>query len=401
MMLPFEGKTILVGVTGGIAAYKMPGLVSMLKKSGADVHVILTKNACEFITPIPFESLTGHKCLVDTFDRNFTMEVKHISLGKKADAVIIAPATANIIGKMAGGIADDMLSTTVLSCRCPILVAPSMNTRMIENPIVVRNMETLKEFGFEIIEPASGHLACGDDGKGKLPEMNVLFEHLERALTKKDLDGKKVLVTAGPTREALDPVRFLSNHSSGKMGYCIAHAAAMRGAEVTLVSGPTSLDTPLFVKRISIQSAEEMYRAVMENAENADIIIKAAAVADFTPTEVKTEKIKKKDEALSLPLSRTKDILKALGEKKKENQFLCGFSMETENLIENSRKKLFTKKLDMIAANSLKTEGAGFGGDTNVITLITKEKETTLDKMTKNQAAHRLLDEILIEMKNA
>ena len=392
----FTGKTILIGVTGGIAAYKIPNLVSMLVKQHADVHVILTKNATEFIPPIPFESLTKNKCLVDTFDRNFTMDVEHVSLGKKADAVLIAPATANIIGKIAHGIADDMLSTTVLACRCPMLISPTMNTRMYENPVVQDNMETLRKYGWTVIGAESGHLACGDDGAGKMPEPAVLFEYLERAIAyEKDLQGKKVLVTAGPTQEALDPVRFLTNHSSGKMGYAIANAAMLRGASVTLVSGPTALEAPRFVETVPVVSAADMYEAVTSRAAQQDIIIKAAAVADYTPATYADNKIKKKDGDMAIPLVRTKDIIGALGQNKREGQFLCGFSMETENLIENSRAKLVKKNLDMVAANNVKVEGAGFQGDTNVLTLITNDGVEELPLMSKDQAAHELLDAIL------
>ncbi len=392
----FTGKTILIGVTGGIAAYKIPNLVSMLVKQHADVHVILTKNATQFIPPIPFESLTKNKCLVDTFDRNFTMDVEHVSLGKKADAVLIAPATANIIGKIAHGIADDMLSTTVLACRCPMLISPTMNTRMYENPVVQDNMETLRKYGWTVIGAESGHLACGDDGAGKMPEPAVLFEYLERAIAyEKDLQGKKVLVTAGPTQEALDPVRFLTNHSSGKMGYAIAKAAMLRGASVTLVSGPTALEAPRFVETVPVVSAADMYEAVTSRAAQQDIIIKAAAVADYTPATYADNKIKKKDGDMAIPLVRTKDIIGALGQNKREGQFLCGFSMETENLIENSRAKLVKKNLDMVAANNVKVEGAGFQGDTNVLTLITNDGVEELPLMSKDQAAHELLDAIL------
>ena len=392
----FTGKTILIGVTGGIAAYKIPNLVSMLVKQHADVHVILTKNATEFIPPIPFESLTKNKCLVDTFDRNFTMDVEHVSLGKKADAVLIAPATANIIGKIAHGIADDMLSTTVLACRCPMLISPTMNTRMYENPVVQDNMETLRKYGWTVIGAESGHLACGDDGAGKMPEPAVLFEYLERAIAyEKDLQGKKVLVTAGPTQEALDPVRFLTNHSSGKMGYAIAKAAMLRGASVTLVSGPTALEAPRFVETVPVVSAADMYEAVTSRAAQQDIIIKAAAVADYTPATYADNKIKKKDGDMAIPLVRTKDIIGALGQNKREGQFLCGFSMETENLIENSRAKLVKKNLDMVAANNVKVEGAGFQGDTNIITIITKNSSKELPIMSKEEAADIILDEIM------
>lgn len=392
----FTGKTILIGVTGGIAAYKIPNLVSMLVKQHADVHVILTKNATEFIPPIPFESLTKHKCLVDTFDRNFTMEVEHVSLGKRADAVLIAPATANIIGKLAHGIADDMLSTTVLACRCPMLISPAMNTRMYENPIVQDNLKTLQRYGYTVIGAESGHLACGDTGAGKMPDPAVLYQYLERAIAcEKDLQGKKVLVTAGPTQEALDPVRYITNRSSGKMGYAIAKAAMLRGAEVTLVSGPTALDPVPFVEMVPARSAADMYDAVMARREEADIIIKAAAVADYAPASVSSEKIKKKDGDLSIPVVRTRDILAELGAHRRAGQFLCGFSMETENMLENSRAKLARKHIDMIAANNVKVQGAGFAGDTNVLTLITASGETELPIMSKEAAAHQVLNAIL------
>lgn len=394
-----QGKTILIGVTGGIAAYKIPNLVSMLVKLHADVHVILTKNATEFIPPIPFESLTKHKCLIDTFDRNFTMEVEHVSLGKKADCVLIAPATANIIGKLAHGIADDMLSTTVLACRCPMLISPTMNTAMYENPIVQDNMKTLEKYGYTVIGAANGFLACGDAGAGKMPEPAELLQYILRAVAcEKDLAGKKVLVTAGPTQEAIDPVRFVTNHSSGKMGYAIAKAAMLRGADVTLVSGPVALDPVPFVEMVNVVSAENMYNAVMAH-QDADIIIKAAAVADYTPETVADNKIKKKDGDMAIPMKRTKDILGTLGQNKREGQFLCGFSMETENMLENSRKKLDKKNLDMVAANNVKVAGAGFQGDTNVLTLITRGAEVELPLMSKDQAAHQLLDAILKEIR--
>ena len=391
----FTGKTILIGVTGGIAAYKIPNLVSMLVKQHADVHVILTKNATEFIPPIPFESLTKNKCLVDTFDRNFTMDVEHVSLGKKADAVLIAPATANIIGKIAHGIADDMLSTTVLACRCPMIISPAMNTRMYENPVVQDNLEILTKYGWTVIGAETGHLACGDDGAGKMPEPKALFEYLEQAIAcPKDLAGRKVLVTAGPTQEAIDPVRYITNHSSGKMGYAIAKAAMLRGADVTLISGPTALEAPRFVDFVPVVSAADMYEAVTSRAADADIVIKAAAVADYTPMAVADHKIKKKDGDMAIPLKRTQDILGTLGKNKHAGQFLCGFSMETENLIENSRAKLEKKNLDLVAANNVKVEGAGFQGDTNVLTLISRDEVKELPLMSKEQAAHELLDEI-------
>ena len=392
-----KNKTIVLGVTGSIAAYKMANVASMLMKLHADVHVIMTKNATNFINPITFETLTGHKCLIDTFDRNFQFEVGHVSLGKKADAFLVAPASANIIGKMACGIADDMLSTTLLATRCPIIVSPAMNTAMLENPIVQDNIAKLKSYGMTIIEPASGMLACRDVGAGKLPSEDVLVEYiLKEVACEHDLEGKNVLVTAGPTREAIDPVRFITNHSTGKMGYAIARMAMLRGANVTLVTGPVSLTPPMFCDVVNINSAEDMYNAVTELSDTQDVIIKSAAVADYTPATTATEKIKKENSEndSSLSLVRTKDILKALGEKKKPGQIICGFSMETENMLENSRKKLASKKSDIIAANNLRTEGAGFGTDTNVLTLITKDSETELEMMSKEEAAMKLLDKI-------
>lgn len=392
-----KNKTIVLGVTGSIAAYKMANVASMLMKLHADVHVIMTKNATNFINPITFETLTGHKCLVDTFDRNFQFEVGHVSLGKKADAFLVAPASANIIGKMACGIADDMLSTTLLAARCPIIVSPAMNTAMLENPIVQDNIAKLKSYGMTIIEPASGMLACRDVGAGKLPSEDILVEFiLKEVACEHDLEGKNVLVTAGPTREAIDPVRFITNHSTGKMGYAIARMAMLRGANVTLVTGPVSLTPPMFCDVVNINSAEDMYNAVTELSDTQDVIIKSAAVADYTPATTATEKIKKENSEndSSLSLVRTKDILKALGEKKKPGQIICGFSMETENMLENSRKKLASKNSDIIAANNLRTEGAGFGTDTNVLTLITKDSETELEMMSKEEAAMKLLDKI-------
>ncbi|MGI5893321.1 MAG: bifunctional phosphopantothenoylcysteine decarboxylase/phosphopantothenate--cysteine ligase CoaBC [Candidatus Merdivicinus sp.] len=391
-----RGKTVLLGVSGGIAAYKIANLASMLKKAHADVYVLMTENATNFITPITFESLTGNKCVVDTFDRNFQFNIQHVSLAKKADIVLVAPATANVIAKMAHGLADDMLTTTVLACQCPKIVAPAMNTRMYENPITQDNMKILEKYGFTVIKPAIGHLACGDTGAGKMPEAEELFDYiLQEIQFRKDLLGKKVLVTAGPTREALDPVRYLTNRSSGKMGYAVAKAAARRGAEVTLVTGPTDLPDLRFAKTVHITSAAEMFAEVSSRAVDQDIIIKAAAVADYTPAEVSGEKIKKKEGDLSIPLKRTVDILAWLGEHRREGQFLCGFSMETEHVLENSRAKLARKKVDMIAANSLRTAGAGFAGDTNVLTLITADSEQELPLMSKDDAAHRLLDAIL------
>ena len=391
-----KGKHILLGVTGGIAAYKIANLTSMLVKAGCDVKVIMTQNATNFIHPTVFETLTSHKCMIDTFDRNFQFNVEHISLAKWADVFLVAPATANVIGKMAHGIADDMLTTTILAARCPKLVAPAMNTNMYENPIVQENLALLKHYGFEIIEPACGHLACGDTGAGKLPSEQELFDSIERRIGyEKDLLGKRILVTAGPTQEAIDPVRFISNHSSGKMGYAIAKAAMLRGADVTLVTGPTSIDPPRFVDVIPVISAQDMFEAVTLRSNDQDIIIKAAAVADYTPALVSDEKMKKSDSNLSIELNRTQDILAYLGEHRREHQFLCGFSMETQNMLENSRKKLEKKKIDMIAANCLKEAGAGFQGDTNVLTLITQEEEMELPLMSKADAAHQLLDAIL------
>lgn len=394
-----KGKTIVLGVTGSVAAYKMANVASMLVKRGCEVHVIMTKNATNFINPIAFESLTNTKCLVDTFDRNFQFHVAHISLTDKADAMLIAPASANIIGKIAGGIADDMLSTTVMACNKPVLIAPAMNTKMYTNPILQDNLEKLRSFGYEIIEPATGHLACGTTGAGKMPSEEVLIAHLERQIAKeKDLTGKKVLVTAGPTIESIDPVRYISNHSSGKMGYAIAKAAMLRGADVTLVSGKTSIESPMFVDVVDITSAGDMYREVMNRSHEQDIIIKAAAVADYTPADVSDEKVKKKDGDLSIPLIRTKDILKSLGENRRDGQFLCGFSMETQNMLENSRAKLQKKKIDLIVANNLKEEGAGFHTDTNVVTFITQEEEKQLPIMSKDEVADALLDFIRCEM---
>jgi phosphopantothenoylcysteine decarboxylase/phosphopantothenate--cysteine ligase len=391
-----DKKTVLLGVTGGIAAYKMANVASSLVKMGFNVHVIMTENATNFITPTTFETLTSNKCITDTFDRNFQFEVEHISLAKKADVVLIAPATANVIGKMANGIADDMLTTTLLACKCPKIVAPAMNTNMYENPIVRDNIAKLMMYGFKIIPADSGRLACGDTGKGKLPDESVLIEYIMRELCpKKDLMGKNILVTAGPTREALDPVRYITNHSTGKMGYAIARAAAFRGANVTLVSGPVNIDKPLFVNTVNVTSARDMFNAVKDNYESQHIIIKAAAVADYTPSTVADNKIKKSDSDMSISLDRTDDILKFLGENKKDNQFICGFSMETENLIENSRGKLERKNADMIVANSLRTEGAGFGTDTNVVTLITKDSVKECELMSKNEVADMILDAII------
>ncbi|WP_349666647.1 bifunctional phosphopantothenoylcysteine decarboxylase/phosphopantothenate--cysteine ligase CoaBC [Lacrimispora sp.] len=390
-----KGKNIILGVTGSIAAYKTAGLASMLVKQGCNVHVIMTENATNFINPITFESLTGNKCLVDTFDRNFQFQVEHVSIAKLADVVMIAPASANVIAKLAHGMADDMLSTTVLACKCKKIIAPAMNTNMYENPIVQDNIRICQSYGMEVITPAVGYLACGDVGAGKMPEPETLFEYIEKVVAyEKDLEGKRILVTAGPTREALDPVRYITNFSTGKMGYAIAKAAALRGASVTLVTGKTEIKKPSFVKVIEVESAADMFEAVTKEARDQDAVIKAAAVADYRPKEVNTEKTKKKDGDLTLSLERTEDILKWLGEHKTKGQFLCGFSMETENMLENSREKLNRKKIDMIVANNLKVEGAGFGTDTNVVTIITKDREIALEKMTKEEVAHRLLSEI-------
>lgn len=391
-----KGKTIVLGVTGSIAAYKIANLASMLVKEHADVHVIMTENAKNFINPITFETLTHNKCISDTFDRNFEFDVKHISLAQKADLFMIAPASANIIGKIASGIADDMLSTTIMAAKCPILISPAMNTAMYENYFVQKNMRSLMDAGYKLIEPASGYLACGDTGKGKMPEPELLKEHILMELShEKDLVGKKVLVTAGPTQEAIDPVRFISNHSSGKMGYEVARQAARRGAEVTLVSGRTNLDCPLGVNRIDVLSAADMKDAVVSNAEETDIFVMAAAVADYRPAVVSDSKIKKKDGAMAIELTRTEDIIAGICENKRENQFVCGFSMETDNLIENSKSKLERKKLDMIVANNLKVEGAGFRGDTNVAVIIRPDSITELDIMSKSELADVILDEII------
>ena len=390
-----KGKTVVLGVTGSIAAYKIASLASMLVKKQANVYVIMTQNAMNFINPITFETLTGHKCLVDTFDRNFEFQVEHVSLAKQADVVMIAPASANVIGKLAHGIADDMLTTTLLACRCPKFLSPAMNTAMYENPIVQDNLKILKKYGYEVITPASGYLACGDTGSGKMPEPETLYQYIEKELAgPKDLTGKKVLVTAGPTQENIDPVRYITNHSSGKMGYAVAKAAMLRGAEVTLVSGQTALTPPMFVDYVQITTAEEMYQAVTSRSDEQDIIIKAAAVADYRPKTVYDNKVKKQDGQMSIELERTRDILAYLGEHKRENQFLCGFSMETENMIGNSRAKLQKKNLDMVAANNVKVEGAGFQGDTNVMTLITQDQEIALPLMSKEEVADKILDTI-------
>lgn len=394
-----KGKTVVLGVTGSIAAYKSASLASLLVKNHADVHVIMTEHATNIINPLTFETLTGHKCLIDTFDRNFEYKVEHISIAKKADIFVIAPATANVISKVAHGLADDMLSTTFLACNCPKLISPAMNTQMLENPITQDNLKICEKYGMKIIDSASGFLACGDTGKGKMPEPETIFEHILYEIKyKKDLVGKKILVTAGATREAIDPVRYITNHSTGKMGFAIATVASMRGASVTLISGQTNLKTPLFVNRIDVVSAEDMFNAVKENFSGADIVIKSAAVADFRPAHYVDEKIKKmntsENETPSIELERTKDILKYLGENKK-NQFLCGFSMETQNMIENSQKKLEKKNLDMIVANNLKVAGAGFGTDTNIVTIITKNNSKELPIMSKEEVAFELLNEII------
>lgn len=391
-----KGKTILLGVTGSIAAYKIAYLASALVKAGAKVHVLMTQNATNFINPITFETLTGNKCLIDTFDRNFQFSVEHVSLAKEADVFMVAPASANVIGKLAHGIADDMLTTTFMACTCPKIISPAMNTRMYENPITQDNLKILEHYGMEMIRPASGYLACGDTGAGKMPEPETLFEYILRTVGyPKDMAGKKVLITAGPTREAIDPVRYITNHSTGKMGYAIAKAAAYRGAEVTLVTGPVAIKPPMFVKVVPIESAEDMFQAVTGAAPEQDIIIKAAAVADYRPAVVGQDKIKKTDGDMSIALERTKDILGWLGQHRTPGQFLCGFSMETRDMLENSRAKLARKNLDMIVANNLKVEGAGFGTDTNVVTIITKDSEKELPKMSKEQVADELLTQIL------
>ncbi len=391
-----KGKCVVLGITGGIAAYKAAYLASALVKQHCDVQVIMTANATQFIAPLTFEQLTGNKCLTDTFDRNFVHQVEHIAVADRADLVMIAPATANVIAKLAHGIADDMLTTTVLACRCPKLVAPAMNTNMYENQITQDNLDTMRRYGWQVISPASGRLACGAVGAGKLPEPDLLMEHILHAIAlPHDLEGKHVLVTAGPTQEALDPVRYLTNHSSGKMGYAIARQAALRGAKVTLISGPTALPKPEFVDRIDITSAGDMFREVTHLAPSADYIFKAAAVADYTPADYSDNKIKKKDGDMSIPLQRTQDVLKYLGEHKRPGQVICGFSMETENMLENSRAKLAKKAIHMIAANNLKVEGAGFGVDTNVMTIITPTDCVELPLMSKDQVAGALLDKAL------
>lgn len=390
-----EGKCVVLGITGSIAAYKIASLASALKKLGADVEVIMTRNATNFINPITFETLTGHKCLVDTFDRNFEFNVEHVSIAKKADVFMVAPASANVIGKIANGICDDMLTTTFMACRCPKIISPAMNTAMYENAILQDNLAKLENYGMNVIKPASGYLACGDVGAGKMPEPEVLLDYILQEIEyEKDMVGKKVLVTAGPTREAIDPVRFISNHSTGKMGYAIARVASRRGAEVTLISGPTNLDKPLGVRVIDVTSAGEMYDAVVANYKDADIIIKSAAVADYTLTTVANQKMKKSDDDMSIELTRTEDILAWLGQHKLDNQKLCGFAMETENLLENATAKLAKKNADMIVANSIATEGAGFGVDTNVATLITSDGAESLDMMSKEELAAVILNRL-------
>lgn len=394
MML--QGKTILLGVTGSIAAYKAAALASMLKKLHADVHVLMTKNAVNFINPITFETLTGNKCLIDTFDRNFEFSVEHVSLSKKADLALIAPASANVIGKMANGIADDMLTTTLLACTCKILVSPAMNTRMYENSIVQDNLEKLRRYGMTVIDPANGYLACGDIGPGKMPEPEVLLNYiLKEVALPKDMQGLNVLVTAGPTQEAIDPVRYITNHSTGKMGYALARCCMLRGANVTLVTGKTALEPPPFVNVVQVVSAAEMFDAVVSRSAQQNIIIKAAAVADYHPAVTADEKIKKSDGNMSISLVRTQDILAYLGEHKREGQFLCGFAMETQNLLENATDKLRRKHADMIVANSLRTAGAGFGTDTNVTTVLTEDGKTELGLLSKEETANRILNEIL------
>ena len=391
-----KGKTVVLGVTGSIAAYKIADLASKLSKLHCNVHVIMTQNATNFINPITFETLTNHKCLVDTFDRNFQYNVEHVALAKQADVVMIAPATANVIAKMAHGLADDMLTTTVLACTCKKIVAPAMNTQMLYNPITQDNLEMLKHYGFEIVAPAKGMLACKDIGEGKLPDTDVLLNYILKEIAfEKDMQGLNVLVTAGATQEAMDPVRYITNHSTGKMGYAVARNAMLRGANVTLVTGETSIPKPPFMNVVHIKSAADMYEEVTTRAGEQDIIIKAAAVADYTPASVSEDKIKKSDGDMSISLERTRDILKYLGEHKKPNQFLCGFSMETKDLLENSRRKLVSKNLDMIVANNVKVQGAGFGVDTNVITMITPGKEIALEMMSKDEAAEQILDEVL------
>lgn len=390
------GKTVLLGVTGSIAAYKTANLARMLMKLHCDVHVLMTKNAANFINPITFETLTKHKCLIDTFDRNFEYSVEHVALAKAADAIMIAPASANVIGKIANGIADDMLTTTVMACPCKKIISPAMNHNMFHNPIVEDNIDKLKKYGYEIVEPANGMLANGDMGDGRMPEESVLLEYVLKEIAfEKDMAGKKVLVTAGATMEAIDPVRYITNHSSGRMGFALARNAVRRGAQVTLVMGRCKEEPPMFVDVVKVKSAKEMYDAVTEAAPETDIIIKAAAVADYRPRSVSAEKIKKADTDMTIELERTEDILKYLGEHKRDGQYICGFSMETENMLENSRAKLAKKNADMIVANNLKQDGAGFGGDTNIVTLIKADNTIQLEKMTKDQVAEKIFDKII------
>lgn len=391
-----NNKTVLLGISGGIAAYKSAYLASRLVKEGAEVHVIMTMHACNFINPITFETLTGNKCITDTFDRNFQHNVEHVALAKKVDVFMVAPATANVIAKLAHGLADDMLTTTFLACRCPKIVAPAMNTNMYENPITQDNLTILERYGIQVVKPASGYLACGDTGAGKMPEPEVLFRYIEREIAReKDMIGKKVLITAGATRESMDPVRFITNHSTGKMGFALARECMLRGAEVTLVKAQTTAEPPMFVNVVEVSSAADMFEAVTGRADEQDIIIKAAAVSDYTPAEVSDQKVKKKDGDLSIAMKRTKDILMHLGEHKREGQFLCGFSMETENMLENSKAKLQKKKADMIVANNLKDAGAGFGTDTNLVTIITRNDVKELTLMGKDQVAKAIIDEIM------
>lgn len=394
--LMLKGKTVVLAVSGSIAAYKIASLASALGKLHADVQVLMTQNATNFINPITFETLTGNKCLVDTFDRNFQYSVEHVALAKRADVVLVAPASANVIGKIANGIADDMLTTTVMACKCKKIISPAMNTQMFENPIVQDNLKKLEHYGYEVIQPAVGLLACKDVGAGKMPEPETLLEYILREVAyEKDLKGKKILVTAGPTQEPIDPVRYLTNHSSGKMGYAIAKVCSMRGADVTLVSGKTAIKPPLFVDVVPVTTARDMYEAVTSRFDQQDIVIKAAAVADYRPKTISDQKVKKADGELSIEMERTDDILKYLGEHKREDQFLCGFSMETEHMLENSRKKLEKKNLDMIVANNVKVEGAGFAGDTNIVTLITKDDETQLPLLSKEETAVEIMNKIL------
>lgn len=391
-----KGKTVVLAVSGSIAAYKIASLASALGKLHADVQVLMTQNATNFINSITFETLTGNKCLVDTFDRNFQYSVEHVALAKRADVVLVAPASANVIGKIANGIADDMLTTTVMACKCKKIISPAMNTQMFENPIVQDNLKKLEHYGYEVIQPAVGLLACKDVGAGKMPEPETLLEYILREVAyEKDLKGKKILVTAGPTQEPIDPVRYLTNHSSGKMGYAIAKVCSMRGADVTLVSGKTAIKSPLFVDVVPVTTARDMYEAVTSRFDQQDIVIKAAAVADYRPKTISDQKVKKADGELSIEMERTDDILKYLGEHKREDQFLCGFSMETEHMLENSRKKLEKKNLDMIVANNVKVEGAGFAGDTNIVTLITKDDETQLPLLSKEETAVEIMNKIL------